>query len=278
MELRKSVLTAALAGIVMFGMHSVQPPVQAAPELVFQTSFDCPEWAQGNGDPCSPNDGIDAYGGWTTSAGGRDQITSAANNPMGGGRGFRHQRGPGTNNNGGSILINIPHSPQVWLRFYMRFSAGFQFVGGAPHYTKDIYWNVHEPGWVFFGFLDSMLTTHLSGMGMNSPNQYSSDSWSAINSGSVGDGQWHAYEQYLNTNTGQVRMWRDGKLVLERSGLNFGMTNFKWFALGENQNEVLGFHYTDYDDIAVSTTGYIGPLGSTAPTPPLPPRNLRIVS
>lgn len=275
MELRKSVLSAALVGVVVFGMQSVQPLVQAAPELVFETSFDCPEWVQNTGDPCAANDAIGAYGGWTTQNGDRDQITAAANNPLGQGRGFRHYRGPGGNNNGGSILITIPPTNQAWLRFYMRYSAGFQFNGGAPHYTKDIYWNVGEPNYIVFGFGDGFLYTHASAMQF--PNVHSSETWSDINRGSAGDGQWHAYEQYINVSTGQLRIWRDGKLVLDRTGVNFGGAPLRRFVLSENQNEVLGNHYTDYDDVAVSTTGYIGPLGTATAAPPLPPQNLRIV-
>jgi hypothetical protein len=279
MDLRRGVLAAALAGALALSLETATPLAQSG--LVFQTSFDCAEWSQGAGDPCAANDGIAAYGGWTTNTGDADQITSAANNPLGNGRGFRHKRGAGTNNNGGSLLISIPTTSHLWIRFYMRYSAGFQFSGGNPHYTKEIFWNPGEPHNIIMGFSNGTLYTYVADMGSN-PNVTSSDTWSAVNQGSMGDGQWHAYEQYMNLNTGQLRMWRDGRLVLDRSGVNFGATSFRGFILSENQSEVIGNHYTDYDDIAISTTGYIGPLGgggsSNTTTAPLPPQNLRIVS
>jgi hypothetical protein len=81
---------------------------------------------------------MSGYGGWAPSghpAG--DQITLAANNPAGGGgRGFRHWRGDGVNVNGGGISINFPGSySEMWMRFYMRYQAGFQF--SQLYYTKD---------------------------------------------------------------------------------------------------------------------------------------------
>ena len=54
----------------------------------------------------------------------------------------------------------------------------------------------------------------------------------------------------------------------------------KWsnFVLGDNQNAPSNGKsmYTDYDDIAVSTTA-IGPLNSTLPPLPSAPQSLRII-
>ena len=92
------------------------PAVAQSP---WSTSFDCPEWTQANGlgeaQVCLAGDNIQGHGGWTTGLGKADQITTAANNPLGTGRGFRHWRGGanttdntiGANSNGGGRSLIV---------------------------------------------------------------------------------------------------------------------------------------------------------------------------
>jgi len=96
--------------------------------LVFQTTFNCPEWSQSNGltdaSVCNSGDGISGNGGWTTSGGSLDQITAAANySGGGGGRGFRHWVGDGLNNTGGGIRVSWVGVPEIWFRYYIRFQS-----------------------------------------------------------------------------------------------------------------------------------------------------------
>jgi hypothetical protein len=204
--------------------------------------------------------GIGNFGGWTTTQGSKDLVTAAANNGLGGpGRGFRHWRGSGRNNNGGGMSFTFSPRNEVWLRFYMRYAPGFTWNGGQPHYTKDIYWQVGMQPFFVFGFSSGQLYTHVS---VGSMNVTSTDTWSAINGGPTGDGQFHCYEQHLRIDTGTMQIWRDGALVLDRTGLALGTGTLSYFALGENQNDVLTSvdTYTDYDDIALSSVGRIGCL------------------
>jgi hypothetical protein len=284
MKVPKILVVSALAAAVPY-VSMRQGRVQAAPALVFNTTFDCPDWNQiGGGDPCSAGDGIGRYGDWTTSSGKGDQITSSANNPLGTGRGFRHWRGNGTNNVGGSLSITFPGSRELWIRWYARFSAGFQWKNGAPQYAKELYIHPGEPGAIIPGFANGVFQNHtLAG----SQDFKSSVSWANINGGSVGDGRFHHYEVYIklssNGANGATKLWFDGRLVGDYSGVDFGNHGpISNFTLGENQNEVInGDHYTDYDDVAVSHVGYIGPIGGGATTPTLPvpaaPTSLRII-
>lgn len=210
-----------------------------------------------------------------------DQITAAANNPLGTGLGFRHWRGTGTNSNGGGIMISFPATRELWVRWYARFSPGFAWQNGAPHYTKDLYFHPGEAAAMIVGFSGGSFYVHsLAG----SQNILSSATWSGINGGSVGDGRFHSYEVYIKLDTdgrnGATKLWVDGQIVEDRSGLNLGTRGpFNSFALGSNQDYVLnGDQYTDFDDVAVSLTGPIGPLGGTTTTPPpAAPQNLRII-
>src|SRR5262245_57617789 len=123
----------AMAGAALVGLFQLtwSAPVEAA--NFWETTFNCNDWDQtkglGEAQVCLAADGIRGHGGWTSTAGNVDRITAAANNPTGGGgKGFRHVRGDGTNNGGGGIGVNLP-SPlrEMWLRFYMRYPVGFSF-------------------------------------------------------------------------------------------------------------------------------------------------------
>jgi hypothetical protein len=282
MRLSRIVTTVVLVACGTLTIRPVQE-VQAQGSLVFQTSFNCPDWSQATAgaDPCAANDTITRGGEWTGSSGRPDVITAAANNPLGSGSGFRHMRDPGTNSNGGGVRITFPNTTQIWMRFYMRYSPGFSWQNGQPHYTKDINWNVGGYNYKITGFSNGIFYLHNPNGG--SQNIYSSDTWSAINNGSVGDGRFHSYETYIKMDTngsnGEVKLWRDGNLVLSQGGLNYGGGTLSHFLLGSNQDHVTSTgSYTDYDDIAISFTGYIGPIGGSPPPPPAAPANLRITS
>jgi len=224
----------------------------AKSRVVFQTSFDIPEWTQGGGkDPLPADDAIKHWGDWTTGGQG-DQITAAANRPGSPGNGFRHYRGSGGNSNGGGLKITLP-SPvtEIWVRYYMRYSSGFTWIGGLPRYTKELYWNVGGNNILIFGHQGG-------GWGLNSRgvlNVPSSSWWLDTPAG-----QWHLFEYHVNQAEGVVELWINGTRVLSRGGLDLGNVPWNHFALGENQADVAHGGYTDYDDIAVSTDGRIGPF------------------
>jgi len=284
MRLSRIVLAVILGVCASFTLPRVHEGVQAQTALIFQTSFDCPEWTQTatSGKPCYPGDGIERGGDWTGPSGQHDLITLAANNPLGTGRGVRHWREPGTNSGGGGVRITFPATTQIWMRFYMRYSAGFSWQNGQPHYTKDINWNVGAYNYKITGFSNGYFYLHNVN---DSTNNYSSDTWSMINGGNVGDGKFHSYETYIKMDTngsnGELKLWRDGSLVKTRTGINFGGGTLSHFLLGSNQSYVTSTgSYTDYDDVAISYTGYIGPIGGSAPQPtgPAAPSNLRITN
>lgn len=260
----------------------------AAPAVIWETTFgNCSEWNQTQGlndnQVCGNGDGISGYGNWTTSNGTVDQITAAANNPAGpGGRGFRHWRGAGVNNNGGGLRIVLPaQQSEIWVRWYMRYQSGFAWSSaGQPNYTKDLYFNVTNSNYPVFtvGFHD----TSLFGVAQVQPtgrNLYGGPpGWLAANGGSAGDGAWHAYETHvkMGTSNGIAESWVDGVRTHNQTNVNWGSSGgWEYFVVGSNQSLVASGvdRYTDYDDFAISTSGYIGPLGV-----PVAPQNLRITS
>lgn len=266
------------------------PKTQTQQQLVWETSFNCPDWVQSQGitddKVCVAGDRIAGWGNWTTHLGSYDQITAAANNPLGSGpKGFRHYRGYDRNSNGGGIKIDLPNQvKEVWVRWYMRYQAGFQW--SQMLYTKDLYFNVSSTTSPIFymGFHSS------DGFGMEQvnpggPNTIGSPGWQTAMGGSVSDGRWHFYEFHMKMDTngsnGVQEAWVDGKMSSRTTNVNFGSQGgIDFFVVGSNQCCVANTvdMYTDYDDFAISTTGYIGPIGGSASGGPTVPTNLRISS
>jgi hypothetical protein len=232
---------------------------------------------------CSSGDGITGNGSWTSSSGRVDQITAAANNPVGaGGKGFRHWVGDGLNNGGGGIVVSWPGVPEIWFRYYIRFQSGFRW--GSPIFMKTIYCNRNSPNTFYFGLHGGVVGGHLQFDQANGGIVASNVSWSQMQGGSVGDGNFHVLEVHAKMNTtgsssdGIFEFWLDGTRIYSNTAAHFSNTTGALFtdcAVGENHNNPQNGAdtYVDFDDIAVSSTGYIGPVG---PSGLVAPRNLRV--
>jgi len=151
----------------------------------------------------------------------------------------------------------------------MRYQLGFTWGGGgAPAYVKDHYWDN-----LIFGYQGGAWGLHTT-QGGNLP---SSLNWATSQGGNTGDGLFHCYEYHAKQNgaNGIAEIWIDNRPVLSRTA-DMGSGIWGEFLLGNNDsgtNDPSVDYYTDYDDIAISTTGRIGCIGSIA----LPaPRNLRV--
>jgi hypothetical protein len=80
-------------------------------------------------------------------------------------------------------------------------------------------------------------------------------------------------EIHYDATHSKFQAWVDGVKYLDASV--GGMSPISSFLFPSNQNNPHngGCAYYDIDDVAISNTGYIGPIGF----PPSPPKNLRIV-
>jgi hypothetical protein len=255
--------------------------------LLFQTTFNCADWNQsmglGESNVCSSGDGIAGNGGWTSPGHPLgDEITSAANNPAGGGgKGFRHWVADGVNSGGGGIRILFPARSEVWIRYYIRYQSGFAW--GSSTFHKHIYVNQGAPGTFYFGLHSGLVGGHVERDQTNGGNKQSSVTWANMQGGSTGDGSWHSLEVHARMNSsgassdGVLEFWLDGTKIYSNSSIHFsdssGATFAEFFTSNHNAPQNGGDFYVDYDDIAVSASGYIGTIG----TPGLPaPRNLRV--
>ena len=294
----KTSLFVVVCGVAALTSFTTRPSAQSAPNIIMETSFQCADWNQsmglGDAQVCGPADGIAGWGGWTTTSGNGDSVTAAANNPSGaGGKGFRSMVGPGTNVSGGGFRFQFPYEVrELWVRFYMRHQSGFSWQNGQPHYEKNLYFNdtiaTGSPVFIF-GYGNGLWGVHKVNPGSDHlTDSTTRSSWNDIE-GAVGDGRFHYYEVHVKMDTngsnGIAESWVDGRQVARYTNVNWngsiGWTGWKYFSGAINQNYVTNSTdmYVDYDDIALSTTGYIGPYGggqSSSGAAPSAPLNLRI--
>ncbi len=249
---------------------------------LWATTFDCPDWVQPKGS-VPPCDGIDLgnrdylCNGVTPSL-----INSDGNNPNGnGGKGFRVSIGDGQNNLSAfpSYTLSTPQS-ELWIRFYIKFPLGFawSYVNITILYFSQVLSN-HQ-GYISMVYdLTNLYTTPIGiphnpdhkDCDNNSSMALPNFGWNDIMGGSTGDGQWHYYEFHIKKDTngtnGIFQAWIDGILRNNHSDVNYNNSDFNLvaFNVGQNNTANNGCVYVDYDDIAISTTGYIGSVIPSCP-------------
>ncbi len=247
--------------VILFWM----PIVSNAVTLPWSTTYDCADWD--NNDPIDC-DGMQNAGGGSC-YGNYEQITVAANNPNGdGGKGQRHWYGDGENSGSGGAQVEFSAETELWIRWYMRYPLGFTWsavYSGYPHYDKLIL--------TFANGEKRQIKLDGGGIGLGGgtlPTPVSAgQGWSVINGGMTGDGQFHYYEVHIiaetGVNNGTFEVWTEAGKILSDTSADFGDTGgVDAIILGSNQEapDNGGVVAVDYDDIAISATGYIGPLSS----------------
>lgn len=258
----------------------------AAINLPFSTTYNCAEQQQGSTNPFWVTcDGIAKYGDWTTASGSKEAITTAANySGGGGGRGQRHWIGNGTSggSNSGTVWYSFSTSQsEIYMRWYVRPAAGLNMEGAGMKMayfknqcTQDSF--SMEPGQIRYVVNGTPVGATKFGW----------DSWMP---GGISDGAWHWFEIHLkrqnpNNANGTMEWWIDGVLRASAYNITFSgaCTGYDGLELPSNHNFITvgGLDQPfDIDDVAIRTTGPIGPLGITppvAPQPPAAPQNLQL--
>jgi hypothetical protein len=157
----------------------------------------------------------------------------------------------------------------------MRYEKGFKWspaYGGLPHYDKILY--IHNddkdpkgcqviPEW--YGDRFSVAS---QGEGTRAHEcSKKGTGWEAVMGGKESDGKWHCYEIHIKASSegkddGIGELWIDGAQQLSVRSAALPGKGWSWFLVGSNQNLPDNGRdvYVDYDDIAVSRSGYIGPI------------------
>ncbi len=249
-----SILFTLIAIIILLYYPSIS---NAAVNLPWSTTFNCPDWTQSMGLYNVNCDGLRGDGAWTTSDGKEEQITSAANySGGGGGKGQRHWMGDGVNNVSGGLGISFTSSQsELWIRWYMRYENGFQW--NPLNNQKILYINVLGQNAVVVQYVWSdqvrIASRDYSGY-YESPQ---GNGWQTIMGGNASDGGWHLYEVHIKTDTngnnGIAEMWIDGVQRISVSNANFGSLGFDYILIGSNGFEPNNGRtmYIDFDDIMI---------------------------
>jgi hypothetical protein len=278
-------LTVLIAVLIVLAPHKAS----AAVNLPWSTTYNCPDWTW-TGEPNLNCDGISNDTGGTCDNGvGREQITAAANYPSGvGGKGQRHWMGDGVNNVSSGLLpyFTSPQS-ELWVRWYMRYEQGFQWSELVNQ--KILYFDpVTFPRLIveYYGQDKVQIYSYAVNQGWPSVG----DGWNTVmanggtdaNGNKTSDGQWHLWEFHVKIDTngsnGILELWIDQKKVVEVNNANLAAAPLTNVLIGSN-----GFTpsngrcmYVDYDDIAIRTTGPIGPVGPADTLAPAAPTNLTV--
>lgn len=225
-------------------------PVFAAVDLPWESTYDCPEWI-------NYTDHLDCDGlnkGLNVAHG--EEITASANYPAGGGgKGQRHYFNPGSG--GLRIYFNTPQT-HVWIRWYMKFSAGWT---GTWHSFKVLYLYDFErnPGYVQLGS-PGMGGARLFGGG----NHAHSQSCKYCGFGfTFGADEWVLHEVEIDITGGIARWWINEELIINATQISWNsLDNVASILIGSNIKDLYHPKYpvwVDYDDFKISNTGYIGP-------------------
>ncbi|MBJ6727572.1 hypothetical protein [Geomesophilobacter sediminis] len=289
MKLKLKIIFAAA---LVFGCSGY---ASAAVSLPWQTTFNCADWTQTINPGTDPVcDGLTREGDWGPPTL-TEQITSTANNPNGGGgKGQRHWlQGQGTGtctqvdgNSGGTRIDFTTGSTEMWVRFYLRFQAGFNWTDYEGYkliyfnhdgYQNFNYFQIGE--WGPEGYLDYVPQ-------FGSPNQPAHDQATVgyvTTYGQPARGDWHCIELHIKSESGPgvtdgvAQIWVDGILKGDHHNVDHGFKSNGWtisgFVIGSNIKCINGTtpQYTDYDDISVTATTpanrdaagnpMIGPIG-----------------
>jgi len=269
--------------IILVFPHKVLPAVS----ILWSTTFDCDEWLH-TGGPEPDCDDLRYASDKRTGT----QITTAANYPGGGGgRGLRQYLGDGTNNQTSGLRFSFPASDEIWIRWYMRYESGFKWTGNWPGYDKWLYIDSGQSDCCIPEWDGDEVNLHSC---ISGNNKNDNAHWQMIMGGTTGDGEWHCYEIHVKQagSNGIGEMWIDGVRYLNWTNTNYGSGSFTTCVIGSNcmtpnngssgsarEGTLTNAGYVDFDDVVISNTGYIGPIGSGSSdsSPPSPPVGVIIV-
>ena len=192
------------------------------------------------------------------------KIESAANNPLGSGRGFSRINGWGDSGFGGGVEDNSASiggtfpSPQkeLWIRYYIKYPinwAASPFIADKYIYVSaygNLVQAIVEPNSIGFRMLCQGLGTTT---GNNAQSTYTVSNM--FGGSYVGDGQWHCIETHIKMDTngvyggsvadGIAQIWVDGIIRVNSSTINYShgdtpsKTGFINFTLNLNQNKMV---------------------------------------
>ena len=223
-------------------------------------------------------------------------VLAAANHSAGGGTmGHRQTWGPQKDAGTNPSRFNFPEGErpnEVWIRWYMRYEAGFSYGDdNAPNYDKWLYChyrprNIANTPWIIPEPSQGGFIVATSG-GFDEIRDNTTKFSDVF--GNPSNGNWHCIEVHIKIDTdgtdGELHFWIDDTLRVGGTGLNITQDGIDtpanvalwrngmvYFDFNENHSAYSsGFYAVDIDDMVVYTTTppnihtatglpYIGPI------------------
>jgi hypothetical protein len=293
------VATPTLAAAQIAAQYPNDAGIKNHPAVIYATGFESSDWVSRD----LPS-GTDVYylGGSDQSA--RPQWTGSE--AYTGTGALLHKQLAGTNLPHGMTLMGFPGVNEIYMRWYRKYQSGYRW-GCQSAKNNGVYAVsssdpapeacVQPNGRDKFSFrVQDERRSSNNGEFYGALYSYHPDAdnggcgeWYAPNVGSIKyqqSGVWDAYEIYIKANTvgqrnGIIRMWVNGELRGEQTGLEFRLTD----TLKLNQVYLYGSTggcdtpYTQnvWDDNLVVATQYIGPMVRSSTAAPGAPSNVRII-
>jgi hypothetical protein len=215
-------------------------------------------------------------------------LSAMANHPGGSGTmGYQCMISDGDNADSSESLGAYFATPQkeLWFRFYVKYPLGFHW--GAYDYHKWVY--LADAASINSVVFQPVNQDQMRIISMNSNiSYYGSGGWKTFwaGGGTDSDGSWHCVEFHVKMDTnsanGIAEYWVDTVKKLSVTNANFsagsstarqGWTMWRFNTNQSSPSNAGGIgnpSYVAYDDVAISNTGYIGPLGGGGDaTPPV---------
>lgn len=246
-------------------------PLGAEAILDFDYPLECSQRGQAGGTDCGIYDtgGFSFNWGAQGYAGRYTEVVSAASRTPGG-KGLRQWVGDGQNVGTAAVRYDFDAtSPEIWIRYYIRYQSGFAWSGGNPGYEKNLYLNTAGALDVLPQAVGSNWQVTMQGGAGDTRSATPTTSWQDV-FGTTSDGNFHAVEFHLKMDTdstdGIVQLWLDGTLVIDDSDVDFSggsasiRSGFTWFEFMANQNAPANSGgigdpaYVDVDDMVIYTT------------------------
>ena len=264
---RKVLFACGLACFFLATYAHAYPPAITLP---WSTTFNFPDiYNTANNDGMYPPPQSSAY----VLCGNMTQVSAAANYPGGGGgNGLRFWDGDGGNMHSSFPEVFFP-SPQkeLWFRWYMRYQQGYRW--NPLNYAKHLYIFTQSPSNAVIPEYAWANKYRLGAQAIGAGASYTGNTgWQSLY-GTASDGSWHCYEVHIKMDTGQANgiaeFWIDGVNQASTGNANFSYGDTTaaqgWLHVDIKSNQSSPSNgtcmYVDYDDIAISTTGRIGPIG-----------------
>ena len=178
----------------------------------------------------------------------------------------------GGTGSGGMKIEFTPAQKELWVRWYMRYQAGFKWNPLVA--DKWLYFHPGEPHAVVPEWYSDEVNVWSLAQGNH--RSLTNNGWSQVMGGSVSDGKWHFYEVHLKMDTngadGVAEVWIDGTKKLTATDVDYGtQAGWSYFVIGHNKGVVSNGvpMAIDFDDFVVSSIGPIGPF-------PMAPKTLQV--